>query len=328
MGEYEILDRCPSQILEEIPDDAIILTDEHVTLQWSHALSGRPQIVLPAGEASKSLATFGECLEKMAGLGASRRTHLVAVGGGVIGDLGGFLAATYMRGIPFIQVPTTLLAMVDSSVGGKVGIDLAAGKNLAGAFWPPAKVILVEETLSTLPPRQWTNGMAEVWKYGFIMDLELLELLQSPWEKTAIIQRCIRLKQQVVEADEFETLGIRASLNFGHTIGHAIERITGYGPILHGEAIAIGMVAEATLGERIGFTEPGTADQIRTFLAKEGLPTWSPILREADWLLDAMKTDKKATKGSLAFSLLPQLGHCKLVKDVDIAAIREVLEAA
>lgn len=316
-GTYEIVETTLAAALADLPADARILTDAHVEAV-APALS-RPALVLPPGEATKSLATFGEALGWLARTGASRRTTVVALGGGVIGDLAGFVAAAYMRGVPLLQIPTTLLAMVDSSVGGKVAIDLPEGKNLAGAFWAPTQVRLPLDALETLPARQRTNGMAEVLKYGFIMDAPLLD---APLD----VMRCVRLKAQVVEEDEHETTGRRAILNFGHTVGHAIERLTGYGPVLHGEAIAVGMVVEAVLGERIGVTAPGTADRVRSVLEAHGLPVVHETTRAVEPMLDAMRGDKKAVGGRLAFSLLTHVGECKLVTDVPEDDVRRVLE--
>lgn len=316
-GAYEVVETTLAAALVELPTDARIVTDANVAAV-APLPEGVPVLVLPPGEATKSLAHFGDALGWLACSGASRRTTLVALGGGVVGDLAGFVAAAYMRGVPLLQIPTTLLAMVDSSVGGKVGIDLLEGKNLAGAFWPPIEVRLPLDALATLPPRQRTNGMAEVLKYGFIMDAPLLE---APLD----IMRCVAHKARIVEEDEHETTGRRAILNFGHTVGHAIERLTGYGPVLHGEAIAVGMVVEATLGERLGVTAPGTAERVRAVLAAHGLPTAHETTRDADAMLAAMRGDKKAVGGRLAFSLLTHVGECKLVSDVPEDDVRRVL---
>jgi 3-dehydroquinate synthase len=248
----------------------------------------------------------------------------------VVGDLAGFVAASYMRGIRLVQIPTTLLAQVDSSVGGKVGVDLSSGKNLVGAFWPPVEVRIAVETLKTLPERHFWNGMAEVWKYGLILDESLFGRLLStepqPDEPAMerIIERCVELKAAVVEADEFESTGRRAILNFGHTIGHAIEQVTGYGPILHGEAIAAGMIYESMLGERLGVTPSGTSDVLSRSVAHiaAAKETWSS---DTDGLIGAMKRDKKATGEGMAFSLLTRIGECRLVTGVSEADVRAVL---
>jgi 3-dehydroquinate synthase len=314
-----------SAALSNLPEDCVIVTDANLSTV-APLPEHIPTLILPAGEATKSLEAFGRTLGWLAQNRASRRTTVVALGGGVIGDLAGFVAAAYMRGVPCLQIPTTLLAMVDSSVGGKVAVDLPEGKNLAGAFWPPSEVRLPFDALDTLPERQRVNGMAEVLKYGFIMDVPLLE---RPLEDVrATVLRCVALKAQVVEEDEHETNGRRAILNFGHTVGHAIERLTGYGPILHGEAIAVGMTVEAVLGERLGITAPGTAETVRQTLHRHGLPTEHPIVRETEPMLSAMRGDKKAVGGRLAFSLLTRVGDCKLVADVPELEVRQVLEAS
>jgi 3-dehydroquinate synthase len=214
-----------------------------------------------------------------------------------------------------------------------VGIDLPEGKNLAGSFYPPIGVSIPVELLQTLPVNQFANGMAEVWKYGFIMDSPLVELLAEKalhpghHELLKVVERCVRLKAQVVQADEFETLGLRAILNFGHTVGHAVEFCVGYGEILHGEAISIGMVVEAHLGEMLGITAPGTASRVRRHLSGQGLPVTHEILCREDDLVQSMYGDKKAVSGKLTFSLLTQIGECKLVEDVPESKVRLALRA-
>lgn len=332
--EYPIEFLTPQEIAARIPEDAFIFTDHNVAKEWSSVLGSRPRLILPPGEGNKSLAVFGECQRALAKARASRKTTVVAFGGGVIGDLAGFVAATYMRGVPFLQIPTTVLSQVDSSVGGKVAIDTPDGKNLVGAFYPPHAVYVSVELLRTLPKRQFVNGMAEVWKYGFIMDPELLTVLDAGTQTlddlhlTQIIDRCIALKAQVVEEDEFETTGRRAILNYGHTIGHAIELLTGYGPILHGEAISIGMVVEAELGVRLGITPPYVTNEVRLRLEHQGLPVSDPILHHVDDMVDAMRSDKKAEAGNFAFSLLTDVGGCKLEQNVSEREIRAALEAS
>lgn len=313
-------------IASALPRRAVIVTDANVRNAWPNAFPAHPTLVVPPGEASKSPAEFVRLLERLADSGVDRSTAVVAFGGGVVGDLAGFAAAAFMRGVPLIQVPTSLLAMVDSSVGGKVGIDLAAGKNLAGAFWPPETVYVPVETLATLPPRHCTNGLAEVWKYAYILDPALRSAIAAGQGLEAeTIARCIELKAQVVAEDPYERSGRRAILNFGHTVGHAIEQITGYGPVLHGEAIAIGMVVETRLATALGIAPAGLLDLIETDLATSGLPTRLDPAWSSDDLLLAMRRDKKATEGRLAFSLVPNLGECKLVKDVPPSAIAEAL---
>ena len=317
-GAYDVSTTTLDRALADLPADCRILTDANVAA-FAPLPETVPALVLPPGEGTKSLATFGDALGWLARTGASRRTTVVALGGGVVGDLAGFVAAAYMRGVPLLQIPTTLLAMVDSSVGGKVAIDLPEGKNLAGAFWAPVEVRIPLDALDRLPERQRTNGMAEVLKYGFIMDAPLLD---APLD----VMRCVALKARIVEEDEHETTGRRAILNFGHTVGHAIERLTGYGPVLHGEAIAIGMAVEAELGERIGATEAGTAAEVRRVLRAHGLPTTHATLQDAEPMVAAMRGDKKASGGQLAFSLLARVGECKLVESVPEDDVRRALE--
>lgn len=321
-GAYEIHFASLGEVQNHLPSDAPIITDTNVGNIFPDLLKSRPAYQLPPGEEQKTLARFSEAIEWVASQQVSRSATIIALGGGVIGDLVGYVAASYMRGIKFIQVPTTLLAQVDSSVGGKVGVDLPQGKNLVGAFHPPSSVVVCTEALTTLDERQFINGMAEVWKYGFIQDPELAEELRelnlspSHPQLEAVVRRCIRHKRDVVEADEMETNGLRATLNFGHTVGHAIEQATGYSEYLHGEAISIGMVAEAKLSENIGLAQKGTTEIVETSLASQGLPTKLKEIIPADTLIQVMKLDKKAKAGKLAFSLLTRIGECKLVEDV------------
>jgi 3-dehydroquinate synthase len=308
----------------ELPQgDIVILTDENLAREYPH-LATKNCIVVEAGESSKLVETYIWVCEQMVLYRASRKTKLVALGGGVIGDLGGFVAATYMRGIPFIQVPTTLLAQVDSSVGGKVGLDLAAGKNLIGAFNPPSEVIIDTEFLKTLPERERQCGLAEVLKYGFILDPTILKDVHVVPIET-IVRRCIELKKQVVEADEFETLGIRASLNFGHTVGHAIEQFTGYKKYTHGEAISVGMAVEAKIAAQMGLSQPEVTDTVISNLEEHGLPIHAPELEKVEELIELMKRDKKAENGKIAMSLVCSFGDCRLVTDVPTEVIRRAL---
>jgi 3-dehydroquinate synthase len=318
-----------SELIEQIRD-AWTITDENVSAAL-HLPSNHRTRVVRAGEAAKRWSQAGELLEWLAQAGATRRSRLAAVGGGVIGDLAGFAAAAYMRGIDLLQVPTSLLAMVDSSVGGKTGVDLQAGKNLAGAFWPASEVLISTEVLETLPQREWQCGSAEIWKYGAIMDSNLWKTLErdpispSCGHLEDTIWRCIEHKRTVVEEDEYETTGRRAILNFGHTVGHAIEWALNYEELTHGEAIAIGMVIEAEIGEEIGVTEPGTAARIRHGMEQQGLPSTLPAKARTANLVEAMHRDKKAGPGTLGMSLLETVGTCKLVQGVSEEAASRVL---
>jgi len=314
-----------------LPEDRVIVSDETVgVIAKTHGLS--PNITFPTGEESKNVDQYLRVVASLAELRPSRRTTIVAIGGGVTGDLAGFVAATYMRGLPFVQVPTTLLAMVDSSVGGKVGVDLSAGKNLLGAFYSPQQVVIPIDALATVPNRQISAGMAEVWKYGFIMSrdfitqLDSLRLQSGADVPAELVRRCVDFKREVVERDYRETSGLRATLNFGHTIGHAIEKVLNYRDLLHGEAISIGMYRETLLAERLGLAASGLANEVGERLSRQGLPINHPILGEIDSLIDAMRGDKKSVGRKLAFSLIPELGACRLVTDVDEGDVRSVLQ--
>jgi shikimate kinase/3-dehydroquinate synthase len=298
------------------------------------------RITLPSGERIKSLRTAERLYAQLLEAGCERGSLLIVVGGGVLGDLGGFVAATYMRGIPYVQVPTTLLAQVDSSVGGKVAVDLPQGKNLVGAFHQPLMTLIDPETLRTLPLRQWRNGFAEMLKYGAALHIGLWRRLQTmvaaelirprrvrkaPDQWTLPIACCVSLKAQIVSEDERDLLGRRALLNFGHTVGHAIETALGYRGWLHGEAIAAGMVAEAEIGRTLGITPPEVADELRETIAQAGLPTQLPAGMNADALLTRMRHDKKRAGDSLSVVLLEAIGNARLVPKIPSEAIREAL---
>lgn len=320
-GQYPVQFAAIESALSQLPANARIITDSNVNKHYS---VDRPTLVLPPGEATKSPEHYLAAAQWLIESGATRKDPVVALGGGVIGDLAGFAAATTYRGMPFIQIPTSLLAMVDSSVGGKVGIDLPNGKNLLGAFAAPEAVWICPDALQTLPKNHVKNGLAEVLKYGFILDPELLDHPELSQPGDDLIRRCIELKQQVVEADEFETTGHRAVLNFGHTIGHAIEHAQGYVGLLHGEAISVGMVYETRLGERLGISPTGLTENVKSTLEVHGLPTELPQDVSSSQLLASMRTDKKRSGPHLAFSLLLGLGTCKLFTDVlesDVLAV-------
>jgi 3-dehydroquinate synthase len=268
-------------------------------------------MTLPSGERVKSLRVAEQLYAQLLEAGCDRGSLLVIVGGGVLGDLGGFVAATYMRGIPYVQVPTTLLAQVDSSVGGKVAVDLPQGKNLVGAFHQPLMTLIDPDTLGTLPLRHWRNGFAEMLKYGAALHIGLWRRLQIFVEakvvsarrvhkETALwaipIARCVSLKAQIVSDDERDLSGRRALLNFGHTVGHAIEAALSYRGWLHGEAIAAGMVAEAEIGRTLGVTPPEIVDELRQTIAQAGLPTQLPAGVDADTLLTLHAPRQKACR--------------------------------
>ncbi|NLW88735.1 MAG: 3-dehydroquinate synthase [Clostridiaceae bacterium] len=270
-----------------------------------------PSCTVPAGESSKSRDILFMLFEQFNAAGVSRADVIVALGGGVIGDLTGFAAASYMRGCPFIQVPTTLLAQVDSSIGGKTGIDLPFGKNLVGAFYQPRAVLIDPSVLSTLTRSVTAEGMAEVIKYGCIRDRLLFESIEKGMSDLEwMIERCVRIKTTVVQNDEYDT-GERMLLNFGHTIGHAIEKVSGYSGISHGEAVAIGMVYAAKTGESFGHTEKGTAERIRKLLKKWQLPVQTHIPVEE--IFDAMMSDKKRLTGKFFFVFLSRIGEASAI---------------
>ena len=288
-------------------------------------------IELPDGEKYKTLATVEDILDTLCERAANRDTTLVALGGGVVGDITGFAAACYMRGVDFIQVPTTLLAQVDSSVGGKTGVNHARGKNLIGAFHQPRAVMIDTDTLRRLPDRELKAGMAEVIKYGAIIDAGFFAWLEDNIEALVTrdsaalayaIQRSCELKARVVADDEREA-GLRAILNFGHTFGHAIERCQGYGEWLHGEAVAAGMVMAAKLSDM----NHADIDRIRELIEKAGLPTAPPSIDAAD-MLAAMGMDKKVKAKQLRFVLLGDLGQAFVTDEYDSDLLDSILEAA
>ena len=291
-------------------------------------------ITVPAGEKSKRLAVVEKCYDQLAAHRLERKSFIVALGGGVVGDLTGFVAATYLRGLPFVQVPTTLLAQVDSSVGGKTGVNLAAGKNLVGAFYQPRLVLCDLDTLATLPRREYVSGLAEVIKYGVIYDAVLFAQLErnlprllqrDPATLAAVVARCCEIKAAVVGRDETEG-GLRAILNFGHTIGHAIENSSGYGKFLHGEAISIGQVAAAKLSHEILGLPSDDAARIEKLFARAGLPVKLKLNRaQRPKLFAAMQLDKKVSNGEIKFVLAQKLGRVKFGLKVPAAAINRVL---
>lgn len=307
----------------------------------AHALAGAGvsvvRIILPDGEAYKNWETLNLVFDGLLQARCDRTTTLIALGGGVVGDIAGFAAASYQRGIPFIQVPTTLLSMVDSSVGGKTGINHPRGKNMIGAFWQPRIVLADTDTLSTLPDRELSAGMAEVIKYGLIRDLPFLEWLEGNIGKLMArdadalayaIERSCANKAEVVAGDERETAkdGGRALLNLGHTFGHAIETGMGYGEWLHGEAVAAGMVMAAELSRRLGWLSGADVQRTRSLLERAGLPVAGPKMG-ADRYLEFMGHDKKVIAGRLRLVLLRQLGNAITYADADSAAIRAAIDA-
>ena len=293
-------------------------------------------ISVPAGEASKSLRQADRLFERLPSLRLDRRSFVIALGGGVVGDLAGFIAATYLRGLPLVQIPTTLLAQVDSSVGGKVGVNLPQGKNLVGAFYQPRVVLADTDTLKTLPENELRAGFAEVIKHGAIRDAEFFAWLEreharvfglEPDAVAHVVRRCCEIKAEVVSADERES-GLRAILNFGHTIGHAMEALTEYVGVLHGEAIAMGMCCAAQLSVKRAGLNDAEAERLCRLIDASGLPTRLGEKFRNDQLLAATQLDKKAFGGKLRFILLRKLGDAVISDAVTDADIVEVLSVS
>ena len=321
--------------------NALIVGDTNVE---KHVQTAREQLasagfavgtsLIPAGESSKNLFSAAFLYDKLADMAADRRTAVVAVGGGVVGDLAGFVAATYNRGLPLLMVPTTLLSMVDSSVGGKTGVNHPKGKNLIGAFHQPAGVWINSSTLYTLPNKEYRSGLAEVVKYGVILDLELFAdlemytaevLAKDPMSVRAIVARSCQLKASVVEKDEREETGLRAILNYGHTFAHAFEAVGGYGSWLHGEAVSAGMVCAWKLAERLGRVGPELGERQTKLLTAFKLPVTVKPEWAVDALLDSMRRDKKNVGGKMRFVLPRTTGGVELVGDVPETDVRAVI---
>lgn len=322
---------------------AFVVTDKNVQPISDHVMRSlvdagiEPSCqVLPPGEAQKNLASASALYDCLANGGVDRKTPIVAVGGGVIGDLAGFVAATYNRGLPLIMVPTTLLAMVDSSVGGKVGVNHPRAKNLIGAFHQPVGVWIDTSFLDSLPDREFKSGLAEVVKYGVSLDGDLFEYLELQAERILqrdpealrhIITRSCQLKASIVEQDEREETGRRAILNYGHTFGHAFETVGGYGSWLHGEAVAAGMAAAARLAQIRGLIDLEIVARQNRLLENLSLRL-TPLLWDLESLLDAMRRDKKAQAGKMRFVLPTRLGAAHLVEGVPESEVRQVLKEA
>ncbi len=318
-------------------------------LRWAEPIQAAMQSLdipvqtttLRSGERVKSLRSAERLYTQLLQAGLDRSGLLLVLGGGVLGDLGGFVAATYMRGIPYVQIPTTLLAQVDSSVGGKVAVDLPQGKNLVGAFHQPALVLIDPELLQTLPTRHWRNGFAEMLKYGIALHKGLWRRLQAMLQAgvltprrvrkdlgmwTLPIAQCVNLKAQIVSEDEREVSGKRVLLNFGHTVGHALEAALHYRDWLHGEAIAAGMIAEAELGNILGVTPDEVVRELYETVAQAGLPTALPSGVDAETLLNAMRHDKKRTGDALNVVLLTDIGKARLEPNIPLSVMREALK--
>ncbi|MGH7780488.1 MAG: 3-dehydroquinate synthase [Candidatus Binataceae bacterium] len=313
------------------PGRAALVTDSNVARHYAHRAvqslkraGFAPEVIeIAAGEASKSLATVSMLYDRMTAAEIDRAGAVFALGGGVVGDLAGFAAASYLRGIAVVQAPTTVVAQVDSSLGGKTGVNHPLAKNLIGAFHQPRVIVADVATLATLPEREFREGFAEVIKYGAIMDAAMVSDLERDFDRIgkrdpavleAVVARSLRYKATIVAPDEREA-GMRKILNFGHTLGHALEASAGYGRYLHGEAVAIGMTAAAALSQRHGGLSADEASRLVRLISRAGLPTAMPPGRHHDAaFLNALRLDKKRTDGEIEFVLLDRLGHAFMRK--------------
>jgi 3-dehydroquinate synthase len=335
---------CQPQAWRGLPSGgtAVVITNPTVAPHYADRLlealkphySRRLVIELPDGERYKDWSSLDIVFDRLLGEACDRRTVLFALGGGVIGDITGFAAACYMRGVPFVQVPTTLLAQVDSAVGGKTAVNHPRGKNMIGAFYQPKRVVADLDTLDTLPARELAAGLAEVIKYGPIADDAFFEWIETHLDalnardKTVLahaVHRSCQIKASVVAQDELEG-GVREILNFGHTFGHAIEAALGYGEWLHGEAVGCGMALAADLSVRLGLIEGGYAARIRGAVARARLPVEVPAALSSDRLLELMRVDKKARDGAVRFVVLERPGRA-MVRTVPDALVRDVIAA-
>ena len=328
-----VLGRCEHTVI--VADERIAQSLGQPLAQNLAAAGYRTSLLtVPSGEASKSVAEAERLWQALLAEKADRGSAVLALGGGVIGDLAGFVAASFARGLPLIQIPTTLLSQVDSSVGGKTGINLPMAKNMVGAFWQPSLVVIDTETLDTLPKRELVSGLAEVVKYGVILSPELFAYLENNVHNilhmdggaiTHIIAQSCQAKADVVSQDEREVSGLRAILNYGHTFGHALEADSGYGTYLHGEAVAIGMNLAAQTAERLGRVDQQFVTRQRSLLENLQLPVRFKG-SDPQRLWELMQHDKKVQHGSLRFVLPDRLGHVELVNDVPQQLVLEVLE--
>lgn len=340
----ETMDQMASTLSEQIVDwtHAVVLSDVKVAGTIAHGITANllsmgkrtTRIEIPSGEEQKSISTLTRIWAEMLQDKTDRKSVVIAVGGGVVGDLAGFAAATFTRGLRLVQVPTTLLAMVDSSVGGKTGINLPQAKNMIGAFWQPDAVWIDTQSLESLPEREYRSGLAEVVKYGVILDETFFGYLEDNADAILdrraeqvehIVRRSCELKAEVVSKDERETTGLRAILNYGHTFGHAIEAKTSYGQYLHGEAISIGMTMAARLATRLGLWPEECVERQTRLLRKFGLPVAFTGL-PGERLIEAMQMDKKTLHGKLNFILPTKIGHVETVAGCNAADILASME--
>ena len=322
MGEYDVLVGQVSNL--PALQNAIIVTDENVAKYHLDKVNVAKSVIVPAGEEHKNLETVSRLWKAFLENGLDRKSAVIALGGGVIGDMAGFAASTYMRGIDWIAVPTTLLSMVDASVGGKTGFDLPEGKNLIGSFYPPKLVIADPSLLLTLTERELRSGMAEVVKHGIISDPDLFAMCQRgmDWVKANledVVKHAMAVKIQVIEEDPYEK-GDRAKLNLGHTVGHAVELVSKF-ELRHGEAIAIGTVAEAKYAARVGLASQGAVEAIESTLSALGLPIQIPSEMPREKIIQAMRVDKKKNAKSIRFALPVEIGKVELINVDDLESV-------
>jgi 3-dehydroquinate synthase len=340
-----LLEQLGTHVRKYLPrETCVIISDNNVGPLFAKRVSRslesagvRPSLItIPAGEKSKTLKQVGAICDRMIAAGLDRQSFVVGLGGGMIGDVSGFVAAIYHRGIPHMQIPTTLLAMVDGSIGGKTGVDTPAGKNLIGAFYQPSLVIDDLDVLKTLPPREFNQGFAEIIKHAVIADAKMFRSLQ--WRNArsrlasgalalqSLIKRNIDIKSSIVAKDEWDRTGERALLNFGHTVGHAIERAGNYRKFLHGEAVSLGIVAACTISMKKAGLPPDQRAAIVGLLEKFGLPTRLPPNFPRKTILDAVKFDKKFEDGKIRFIVTPRIGVAYVADNVTLDDIREAVK--
>ena len=318
------------------PGRCAVITDDVVgPLHGANVLSSLKEagfephlLTIPAGESSKSMKQASELCDRLIGLGLDRKSAVFALGGGVIGDLAGFVASIHYRGIPVIQIPTTVVAQVDSSIGGKTGVNSPLGKNLIGTFHQPRLVIADTTVLNTLPDRTFREGLAEVIKHAVIADAGMLEPLPLNrfGDLSPLIVRNVSIKARIVAEDEFETTGRRALLNFGHTIGHAIESVAGYGTLSHGECVAIGMIAALNISVRLAGLQQDQAERVKAVIETCGLPTTIPADLSTQKILTALSRDKKFDQGAIRFVLTKELGSAFVSDQVTLDDVTAAVE--
>jgi len=336
-----LLERLGAHLRKRLPcNKCAIISDAKVAAHFTNTVKNsfasanfQPTLItIPAGEKSKTLKQVAAICDRMIAAGLDRKSFVIGLGGGMIGDISGFAAAIYHRGIPHVQIPTTLLAMVDSSIGGKTGVDTRAGKNLIGAFYQPSLVIDDLDVLKTLPRRQFNQGFAEIIKHAIIADAEMFRILKS-WKAgpapalQRLIKRNIQIKSRIVAKDEHDRTGERALLNFGHTVGHAIERAGNYRKFLHGEAVSLGIVAACTISVKRAGLRPDHGVAIVDLLERFGLPTRLPPKFPRKKILDAVSFDKKFESGKIRFVVTPRIGVANVTNNVTPNDIREAVEA-